>query len=528
MNIKCNSITKVYGKNNYGVRELSLEINSGEFLVIMGESGCGKSTFLRLLSGIYTPDAGELFLDGVPANNIPPQKRDCAMIFQDYSLYPNMTVYENIAFYLDKQVGLKPEQLEKRILPIIEFLGLKDVANVRPKFLSGGQQQRVALAKALVRRPKLVLLDEPLSNIDEKSRYNYLRLIKETKRLLPNSTFVYVTHNATEAKFLADRIAIMLDGKIVEVAPLNYLTKHPQVVDTMYFLGDGDVYQGRIESNVFYGTSEKGAIEKPLGEYELETLEQEDLSSVYLSKDQFLNGFDTIFNSKGKVISGLKQNILIPAKINNYVLSFQEQEITLSDLQKQRFIGQNGFVNIKFNINKLHKRKSYGDFSVNFKYLKTKFNVTIFEVEGKKVCLDGEYNQDITLYYNIEDLLLADKNGEHLLTKYAVYSNVAIGKVKKDRLYIGKSKFDVYAESGYYNVEIGLDAVISVTEDKRNSFLIKDCLAEETLGNKKLIYVIIDGFSNYVTLRVDASLDFLRQKNVRVLISTKEIKFLEE
>ena len=190
MNIKCNAITKAYSKGNYGVRELSLQINSGEFLVVMGESGCGKSTLLRIISGIYHVDAGELFLDGVPANNIPPQDRDCAMIFQEYALYPNMTVYENVAFYLKKQVKLPKEKLEKRIMPILEFLGLKNFINVKPKFLSGGQQQRVCLAKALVRRPKLILFDEPLSNIDEKSRYTYLKLIKETKKLLPNSTFV--------------------------------------------------------------------------------------------------------------------------------------------------------------------------------------------------------------------------------------------------------------------------------------------------------------------------------------------------
>ena len=526
MNIKCNAITKAYSKGNYGVRELSLQINSGEFLVVMGESGCGKSTLLRIISGIYHVDAGELFLDGVPANNIPPQDRDCAMIFQEYALYPNMTVYENVAFYLKKQVKLPKEKLEKRIMPILEFLGLKNFINVKPKFLSGGQQQRVCLAKALVRRPKLILFDEPLSNIDEKSRYTYLKLIKETKKLLPNSTFVYVTHNAQEAKFLADRIAIMLNGKIVDIGTQEELIKHPQYVDTMFLLAEDKVLNGDI-TDKFVADTENGRFEKELGEYEKETLDRTNLKGVYYSPDQFLNGYDTFFNANGKVISGYKKEVLLPATINDYNIDFQGQTLSLTDLQKERFIGKNGKVNIVIDTTKLHKTQTYGDFSVDLTYYKNAYDVTLFKVEDKIIVLKGEYSSNVTLYYNKEDLLLADLNGEMLSTKYAVYPNVTTAKVNNGTLYIGKSKLSCHEENGYYNVEIGINAFISVCDKQPNALKVVSCIGEDTLGKDKLVYLIVQGFDNYVTLKVPNNVDLFRYKNFYINLTSKEMKFME-
>lgn len=528
MNIKCNAITKAYGKGNFGVKELSLEVVSGEFLVIMGESGCGKSTLLRLLAGIYYPDMGELFLDGVPANNIPPQDRDCAMIFQDYSLYPNMTVYDNVAYYLAKQLKLPEEKVSNRVMPVIEFLGLKNFINVKPKFLSGGQQQRVCLAKALVRKPKLILFDEPLSNVDEKSRDNYLRLIKQTKKLLPNSTFVYVTHKAHEAKILADRIAIMLDGKIVDIGTVEELVKRPQYVDTMFLLGEEDILQGKIDNGIFYTETENGRVEKPLGEFELETLETNNLNHVYYSADQFLNGYDTFFNSDGKVISGFKKDILVPAQINENVISFQGQEICLSELQIQRYIGKNGSVNIFIDTTKLHKTKTYGDFKIDFTYYKNAFDVTLFKVQDKIIVLKGEYSSNITLYYNVEDVLLADLSGEMLSAKYAVYPNETYAKVKNSTLYIGKNQFSCYEEDGVYRVQVGLDAFITLCEKQQNALKVKSCIAEDTLGKNKLVYLIVDGFENYVTLRVNKEIDLFRHKNFYILLNTKDIKYFED
>ncbi len=528
MYIKCNSITKAYSKGNYGVKEMSLEIKSGEFMVIMGESGCGKSTFLRLLSGIYYPDVGELFLDGVPANNIPPQDRDCAMIFQEYSLYPNMTVYENIAFYLKKQVKLKPEQLSDRIMPIVEFFGLKNVINVRPKFLSGGQQQRVCLAKALVRRPKLILFDEPLSNVDEKSRLGYIKLIKETKKLLPNSTFVYVTHKSQEAKMLADRIAIMLDGKIVDVGTVDELTKHPQYVDTMYLLSEGGIAKGDIIDNKFIGQSEKGVVERELGEYELETLNKANLKDVYLSQDQFLHGFDSFFDSQGNIISGYKKSFCIGAKIYDGVVKFQEQDIKLTKLQQERFIGNDNAINLKIDAEKLHKTKTYGDFSITLTHYKNLHGTTLFKVGEDIVVLKEEYLTDITLYYNIEDILIADNGGQLLSTNYAVYPNVCNAKVKNGTLYIGKSTFDSKEEDGYYKVEIGLDAFITLCKKQRNALKVKSCIAEDSLGEYKLVHLIVAGFSNYVTLKVKNDLDLFRSKNLYLLLDYKKIKYIEE
>lgn len=523
MNVSCKAVSKVYGHGVFGVKELSLEIESGEFLVIMGESGCGKSTFLRLLSGIFKPDGGELFIDGIPASSLPAQDRDCAMIFQDYSLYPNLTVYDNVGFYLKRQ-GLSPEELKDRILPIIEFMGLKNYINVKPKFLSGGQQQRVCLAKALVRRPKLLLFDEPLSNVDERSRDKYLRLIKETKKLLPNTTFVYVTHNGHEAKFLADRIAVMLKGRIVDIGTVEELCRNPQFLDTVYLLGENPtVVSGRIENYKFLGEKEF-----ELEEYSALTYDGKDRDMVFCALNSFGYGYNYYFDDNSKILTGYKKEVELKATYYNGKVGFQKQKLNLSDVQKARYIGTDGEVNLKINLEKLHKVSCRGDFALELKKQRSLQDLTIFSIGEDKVALKGDYQGDITLYYSIEDIMLTDNNGNNLIAKYAVYPNLCQGKVSGQVLKIAKNKIEVKAPNGYYKVEILPKAFISVCAKQKNALFIKECLAEDTLGSKKLVHCLVDGFNNYVTFEIQATQNLLKRKNFFALLDTSQIRMTED
>jgi len=218
------NITKRYG-SVIAVDHISLEVEDGEFMVLLGPSGCGKSTTLRLIAGLETPDEGEIWIGDKLVNEIDPSDRNVAMVFQSYALYPHMTAYQNIEFPL-RMRGVPKEERRKRVLEVAEFLEIKDLLDRYPRQLSGGQQQRVALARALVRKPEVFLLDEPLSNLDARLRVQmrfYLRRLLHDKLRI---TTIYVTHDQVEAMTMADRIAVMNKGKIEQVgAPIEVFEK---------------------------------------------------------------------------------------------------------------------------------------------------------------------------------------------------------------------------------------------------------------------------------------------------------------
>ena len=197
------------------VQEFSLNIADKEFIVLVGPSGCGKSTTLRMVAGLEEISGGELYIDGKLMNDVAPKDRDIAMVFQNYALYPHMTVRENMAFPL-KLKKYPKEEIRKRVDQAAEVLGITEYLDRKPKALSGGQRQRVAIGRAIVREPKVLLMDEPLSNLDAKLR-NQMRaeIIKLRQRI--DTTFIYVTHDQTEAMTLGDRIVIMKDGVIQQI-----------------------------------------------------------------------------------------------------------------------------------------------------------------------------------------------------------------------------------------------------------------------------------------------------------------------
>jgi multiple sugar transport system ATP-binding protein len=223
--VNLKNITKVYEGGVVAVKELSFDIRDKEFLVLVGPSGCGKSTLLRMIAGLEEISSGELLIDGRRCNDTPPKDRDIAMVFQNYALYPHMTVEENLAFGL-KLRKFPKDQIRKRVAEAAEMLNITPYLARKPKALSGGQRQRVALGRAIVRKPKVFLFDEPLSNLDAKMR---VQMRVEISRLSAQlqTTMIYVTHDQTEAMTMGHRIVCMKDGIIQQFGTPMELYKHP-------------------------------------------------------------------------------------------------------------------------------------------------------------------------------------------------------------------------------------------------------------------------------------------------------------
>jgi multiple sugar transport system ATP-binding protein len=219
------NVTKIYEGGQVAAKDININVHDKEFVVLVGPSGCGKSTTLRMIAGLEEITSGELFIDNIKVNDVSPKDRDIAMVFQNYALYPHMTVYENMAFGL-KLRKFPKDEIRQRVTDAAKILGLEDYLTRKPKALSGGQRQRVAVGRAIVRKPKVFLFDEPLSNLDAKLR---VQMRTEISKLHQNlgATMIYVTHDQTEAMTMGDRIVIMKDGIIHQMdTPLN-LYNHP-------------------------------------------------------------------------------------------------------------------------------------------------------------------------------------------------------------------------------------------------------------------------------------------------------------
>lgn len=232
--VKFERVSKSFGGHTV-VKGLDLEVRDGEFLVLVGSSGCGKTTTLRMVAGLEEPGDGTIYIGGSPVNGVPPRDRDIAMVFQNYALYPHMNVYDNMAFGL-RMRRLGRQEIDRRVKQAAEMLGIAELLSRRPRELSGGQRQRVALGRAVVRDPRVFLMDEPLSNLDARLRVEMrAELLKLHRRL--GTTVIYVTHDQTEAMTMGDRIAVMREGVLEQVAPPEELYQHPKNLYVAGFIG---------------------------------------------------------------------------------------------------------------------------------------------------------------------------------------------------------------------------------------------------------------------------------------------------
>ena len=251
--VTLDNVNKVYPNGFQAVTDLSLEIEDGEFLVLVGPSGCGKSTALRMIAGLEEISGGELRIGDRVVNDVEPKDRDIAMVFQSYGLYPNMTVYENIRFPLKVRKVPQAEH-DERVMRASAMVELDDFLHRKPAALSGGQRQRVALARAIVRQPTVFLMDEPLSNLDAKLRVSTRAQIKNLQHELKTTT-IYVTHDQIEAMTLADRVVVMNKGKVQQVGAPKEIYDRPQNTFVAGFIGSPamNLMDGGLVGGTFKG-----------------------------------------------------------------------------------------------------------------------------------------------------------------------------------------------------------------------------------------------------------------------------------
>ena len=277
------NISKVFEGGKPVVKNVNIDVKNKEFVVLVGPSGCGKSTTLRMIAGLEEITEGDIFIDGKRVNDVSPKDRDIAMVFQNYALYPHMTVYENMAFGL-KLRKLPKNEIKTRVTEAAKILGLEEYFQRKPKALSGGQRQRVALGRAIVRKPKVFLFDEPLSNLDAKLRVQMRTEISKLHHSL-QATMIYVTHDQTEAMTMGDKIVIMKDGVVYQIdSPLN-VYNFPSNKFVAGFIGSPSMnfIEGKIsENNGLYFKSNKNGLTLKLGSNYNKTL------NGYLNKGVWL------------------------------------------------------------------------------------------------------------------------------------------------------------------------------------------------------------------------------------------------
>jgi multiple sugar transport system ATP-binding protein len=258
--LKLDHIYKIYDNNVTAVKDFNLHIMDKEFIVFVGPSGCGKSTTLRMIAGLEEISQGDFYIDNKRVNDVAPKDRDIAMVFQNYALYPHMTVYDNMAFGL-KLRKFPKDEIDRRVKETAEILGLEEYLKRKPKALSGGQRQRVALGRAIVRDAKVFLMDEPLSNLDAQLRVQMRAEIVKLHRRLDTTT-IYVTHDQTEAMTMATRLVVMKDGVIQQVGSPKDVYENPENIFVGGFIGSPSMnfFNGKIQDGKFVIGKESLAI----------------------------------------------------------------------------------------------------------------------------------------------------------------------------------------------------------------------------------------------------------------------------
>lgn len=464
-------LTKVYKNGSYALKNCSISIKGGEFLVIVGASGSGKSTLLKVLAGTEPLSSGELYFDGILSDNIRVQKRNVSMVFQEYLLYPHMTVFDNLATPL-KLMGEDEKSVYDRVMDALRLFDLEICADVKPKHLSGGEQQRVALAKALLRRSRLVLLDEPLSNVDEKSRREYCEALKKTKKLLPDSTFVYVTHNPKEAFYLADRIAVMKDGAILQIGTKDFVKDHPVDPDVLALLAlDGEFLPSR--------------------------------SSRELRLPAELNGSSlTLAGQEIKLTKDYLSRLLRPA----------QTPVAMLEVDRLRKTSLGGCLPLVCCV-----IENGGDF------VRLQTQDAVFLMNRKTDLKSGE---KIRLYYKPDDIVLYDGD-ERLTCHYSLRRSIEINPLGAAAIsLLGKRiKLNKSLPHGAKYVRITEDAFrLSYAKDSY-PLAVNGCLDEEFINGRKLCHLDLRGSDSYLSFICDTDVTAFGKERVWLNIYPEKFEF---
>ncbi len=482
MKITARYLKKVFEKGAYALRDVSMDVPDGDFAVILGESGCGKSTFLRVIAGLEKPTAGELYLDGILADGIAAKDRNVAMVFQEYVLYPRFTVWENLALALSRY-RLPREEEDRRIRDTLKQFELTDVAGQLPGQLSGGQQQRVALAKAVVTRPKAILFDEPMSNIAEPQRIKYAAYIKQLKESLPEVTFLYVTHNLSEAMLLADHLIIMKDGRVIQQGKKDFVLHNPDSQSVLETIAPSSI------------------------------MDEDGMFNPYVGKKQR-------FDDNG-LVGGQKKNLLLDGHFDGKILKFCDCEWSVDDNFSQRFIGEYGDVTVVVPTTSIHTRPVYGDIKISAERL----SKNVFRLfDGTELFLNVD-DKDFSgcLCFATTGMELSDKDGNRVLAHYRVYSNRCHGRLSGKKLILPCGKIFLAEKHPSSSVSVTFSNQTEAKPSKRG-ITVKKCLDEEVVGDKKLCYCYLKGFERYVALWLNAEEPYLTEKSrVEIDVSSLQI-----
>lgn len=312
--VKLENVFKIYDKKEI-INDVSLTINDKEFLVLVGSSGCGKSTILRMIAGLEDITSGKIFIDDKFVNDVHPKDRDIAFVFQNYALYPHMSVYDNIAFPL-KMRSLSKKQIDEKVKEAASILDLTDLLQRKPKQLSGGQRQRVALGRAIVRNPKVFLMDEPLSNLDAKLRVQMRAEIKKLHKKL-KTTFIYVTHDQTEALTMGDRIAVIDAGKLQQVGTPLEVYNNPKNTFVGGFLGSPAM--NFIKTDIIESSLSFNGAKFLLSTEQIEKLKNKNTVIVGIRPEKFnQQNSNFSFNVKIDISEMLGNEQLVYFKVNGY------------------------------------------------------------------------------------------------------------------------------------------------------------------------------------------------------------------
>ena len=355
--LKLKNIVKKYPNGFVAVKDFSLDIADKEFIIFVGPSGCGKSTTLRMIAGLEDISAGELYIGDKMCNNVSPKDRDIAMVFQNYALYPHMTVYDNMAFGL-KLRKVPKDEINKKVHEAAKVLDIEHLLDRKPKALSGGQRQRVAMGRAIVREPKVFLMDEPLSNLDAKLRVQMRSEISKLHHKL-QTTFIYVTHDQTEAMTLGTRIVVLKDGIIQQVDTPQNLYNKPQNLFVAGFIGSPQM--NFIDAKVVQVGPD---VMVAFGEYRVKLPEAKTKALIeggYVDKDIILGIRPEDVHDEDIFISASPESVvdahvevteLLGAETNLFLIIAGQSITARVDSRSQAKIGD--IISVAFDVNRMH------------------------------------------------------------------------------------------------------------------------------------------------------------------------------
>ncbi len=500
--IQLRNVRKVYGGGVYALDGVNLDLEQGDFLCVVGASGCGKTTLLKCIAGLERITAGELFIEGELENLTRVQDRKVGIVFQEFTLYPNMSVFENIAFALKKQ-NMPYDEIVQRVRDIMEKMELMNISAQLPRELSYGQKQKVSLARALVKNPDIILFDEPLSNIDEMLKREYRRFIVKTKELFPNSTYIYVTHNLNEALSMGNKLLVMDDGQAVQYGGVRQMFEYPCNRTVLEALHQNVTYSDCIIKDGFIISGDEKIELSPLQKLSFSSIgETPAICAKY-------DGYVSCFDNEGNAILGVLDKISFPMEVNNELISVSGKQFPVGPIKEgllskgrgKAVLAQRNFSfsdipdSLELEGTVEYRDREYICFGLGERKL-----FLPWSEEKEENYLVGD---KVALYYPIMELELYDESGNCMLSQYALTDNIIEAKVAsshKGIIKIGKRKLRLSQPLPQKTVRLHFSRdAFKVTSDETKGLEIQ-VLNEEYCNGRTHVHAEIKGGQSYLTM----------------------------